>query len=212
MPVVVITKPTVQPVTLAEAKLWCRIDTADTRRDALVTQLIKAATEYAEAYTGRAFVQRTLEFRTGGFTDSVFLSTYGRGLRLPHPPLIDVTSVTYIDSAGATITVASSVWDIDTASEPGIVYLALNQYWPYAAYYSPDGVRVRYTAGYAPDAGSPPDYQQNVPSLLKVWLQQRVVTLYDQSSALVIGTIVQPIERDFVDGLLDSLIIGTRFG
>ena len=213
MSVVVITKPTVQPVTLAEAKLWCRVDSADTRRDDLITELIKAFTDYAEAYTGRAFVQRTLEFRTSSFSEDDFCTRHGYtfGVRLPYPPLIAVTAVTYLDSSGGTVTVADTVYDVDTASEPGIVYLAHGQYWPYAGYYSPDGVRVRYTAGYLPTSSPASSYYpENVPSLLKTWLKQRVVTHFDQASSLVVGTIVQAIPRAFVDGLLDPLIVGTH--
>jgi uncharacterized phiE125 gp8 family phage protein len=177
-----------------------------------VTQLIQAAREYAEHYTGRAFVQRTLELRVSSFTDARFREHAG-GIALPFPPLISVSEVSFLDSGGAETIVADTVYDVDTASEPGVVYLAANQFWPYSTFWYRDGVRITYLAGYAPTSSPVADYlAEHVPASLKIWMQQRVVTLYDQASSLVIGTIIQPIPRDLCDGLLDPLIVGTRFG
>jgi hypothetical protein len=49
--------PGEEPVALAEAKAWCRIDSDD--EDALVATLIAAARLHVEALTGRALVTQT---------------------------------------------------------------------------------------------------------------------------------------------------------
>ena len=52
-----IAPPGEEPVTLAEAKAWCRIDAAD--EDALLSALIAAARLQVESLTGRALVTQT---------------------------------------------------------------------------------------------------------------------------------------------------------
>lgn len=47
-----------EPVTLAEAKLWCKIDLSDD--DSVITALITAARQQLEAYTNTGFISRTV--------------------------------------------------------------------------------------------------------------------------------------------------------
>ncbi len=49
--------PGEEPLTLADAKAWCRIDATD--EDALLTALIAAARLHVEALTGRALITQT---------------------------------------------------------------------------------------------------------------------------------------------------------
>ena len=62
-----VTAPAVEPVTIDEARLWCRIDADDATQDAMLQLLIIAMREHAEAITGRAFASRTLEFVMDAF-------------------------------------------------------------------------------------------------------------------------------------------------
>ena len=73
-------------------------------------------------------------------------------------------------------------------------------------------MRVQYRAGYRP-TGSPTDLTDNsyLPGQLRIWMQARISTLYDQREQLIVGDrAMSEIPRDYVDGLLDSLIIGSR--
>lgn len=56
------TAPTVEPVTLADVKVYLRTITGDTTEDAaIITPLITAAREYCENITGRALAAQTIE-------------------------------------------------------------------------------------------------------------------------------------------------------
>lgn len=49
--------PTLEPVSLADAKLWCRVD--NTAEDSVITALVQAAREQVESDMGRQFVSQT---------------------------------------------------------------------------------------------------------------------------------------------------------
>lgn len=65
---ITLTPPTIEPVTLAEAKTAARID--GTVWDSIVTASIKAAREYAEHLTGRHFMQQVQRFELDAFPDA----------------------------------------------------------------------------------------------------------------------------------------------
>ena len=70
-----------EPVTLQEAKDWCRIDVAD--NDTLITSLIKAARAICENHANLSFIKRTVTAKIkNGLGD--FIAPYG--------PVISVTS------------------------------------------------------------------------------------------------------------------------
>lgn len=56
---VVVEEAASAPVTLAEAKAFCRIEVSDD--DTIIDALISAATEQGELFTNRVFVERTIE-------------------------------------------------------------------------------------------------------------------------------------------------------
>lgn len=81
--------PTVYPVSLATAKDWLRETTAD--NDAVITQLIKDATERAETVSKNALVARPVREQFDYFLPYFELSGY---------PVLGVRSITYLDSSG----------------------------------------------------------------------------------------------------------------
>lgn len=199
----IITAAAAYPVTLAEAREWCRVDSDDTSQDATLNMLIAAATRRAEDITGRAFVERTMEAAMDHFKH--------HEIYLPWAPLIGIDSITYIDQNGNTQTLASSTYEVDTIEEPGEVRPVYGSVWPVVGY-AFNAVRIRYRAGYVAP-GSPQDLTDNnyLPAELRVWMQSRLATLFKTREQFVEGHIVQDISRDFADGLLDGLILGTRF-
>lgn len=132
--------PTHEPITLAQVKLQCRLDTAEigTTEDNLLKGYIAAARAWAEQYQNRAYIYQTITAKLDKFSNSI---------ELTHPPLISVDSITYVDNNGTTQTLASNYYDVDTTSDPGKVTLAYNQTWP-SIRGDHHGVAVTYKAGY----------------------------------------------------------------
>ncbi len=197
----VVTAPAVYPVTLAEARLWCKAFDDITADDSILTILIAAMTGYAEHRTGRAYVERTLELNLTGFKSCI---------ELPWPPLIGVDSVTYVNTSEQIATVSSAEYEVDAVSEPGRLRPLATKSWPsVGTLFNP--VRIQYRAGYVP-AASPTDLTDNsyLPGHLRIWMQARIATLYGNREQIIDGRDVE-IPRDFADGLLDSLVVGTRF-
>lgn len=198
----VITAPAANPITLAEAREWCRIDSADTTQDGSLAIIIAAMVNHAEHLTGRAFVERTLELS---------LDCFPRCVDLPQAPLLEVVSVKYTNTSEAEATVSASDYEVDTVTEPGRVRPVSSASWPsIGTRFNP--VRIRYRAGYRP-GGSPTDLTDNsyLPGQLRVWMAARICTLYDNRDQLSVANanLIQ-IPRDFADGLLDPLTLGTR--
>ncbi len=109
----------VDPVSLAEAKLYLRVDSFMTDDDALISSLISAATHACEAFTRRSFITKgflqTLD-AFPYFTDTIVsqlsyppaysayprystsLWNYSQMIKLFRPPLVSVDRVTYMNS------------------------------------------------------------------------------------------------------------------
>lgn len=139
---VVVTGPTAEPVSLAEVKEQVKLETAD--QDGLITGYLLAAREACEKYTGRTLAQRTydlsLDFawpRHCGFLE----------IELPKPPKISVTSVSYVDTNGATQVLSGSAYQLTERNGFGLIVPAYGQSWP-AVRCQYDAVTVRYIAGY----------------------------------------------------------------
>ena len=112
-------QPSVEVISLALAKTQLRVDFPDD--DILITGLITAARQWAEAYTRRAFFTQTIvlsldQFPLFGFQGGTippagqnsynYFSAYWgpMTIRLPRPGAVGVTSITYLDLTGTTQT------------------------------------------------------------------------------------------------------------
>lgn len=126
-----------EPISLAEAKAHLRVVISED--DTYISALIKTARETAESFQHRTYMATEYQLKLDEWLD-VF--------ELPLPPLWGVSSITYVDVGGDTQTLASTVYEVDTTTEPGEVRLAYNQSWP--TYRSGHHViTVNYTAGYS---------------------------------------------------------------
>lgn len=155
--VVVITPP--QPVLTAVA-VKAAIPALAGVADGLLEGLIAAATDEIDGPTGwlgRAIGRQTLELRRSAFP------CRGEWLRLPLPPFVDVTEIAFTAPDGTDGVVASEVY----RARDGSVGLAPGKSWPAVAC-EPGSVRIRYRAGYEPDA---------VPAKVKSALALRVSEL-----------------------------------
>ena len=186
MALTLITPPTVEPITAAEAKASPSFRVSVATDDADITVLIKAAREIAETITRRAFITQTWELVLDGFPTG--------GIELYCPPIQSVTSIKYIDTDGEEQTLGPLLYSVDDDSEPGLITPAYGETWP-STREQINAVRVRYVAGYGAAA--------DVPAAIKTWIKMRAGTLYDNPQGIVVGQTVMNVPRDFIDGLLD---------
>jgi uncharacterized phiE125 gp8 family phage protein len=119
-----ITPVATEPLTLEEAQTHLRLDVYGSPPahpdDDYVTDLIRAAREWCEEYLQRALATKTIEIAYDSFKDNK--------LRFPVVPVQSVTSVEYIDTDGATQTLATTVYGFDIFRNQ--LYLKYNQQWP----------------------------------------------------------------------------------
>lgn len=172
------TAPTVEPVTLAEAKTHLRVD--HTAQDDYIEDfLIPAARRYAEVYTGRAFLNQTWILRLRGFSEPIVL---------PWAPLSSVTNIKYLDSAGTEQTWATTNYDVELPSGElalhGAIHLGYGDTFP-TTYGIVDDVRITYVAGYGAAATS-------VPVGIKHGVLMLIEDLYRQPSSALVGAVQSP--------------------
>lgn len=133
-----IVEPTAEPISLAQAKRQLRVDGTDD--DTYISGLISAARNYVENQCSVSLVVST-------FKQTLDCFPAGDTISLNFPPLLDVTSITYVDSAGATQTLATTVYSVVTHERPGKVKLKYLQDWP-TTRIQPDAVTITFRAGY----------------------------------------------------------------
>jgi uncharacterized phiE125 gp8 family phage protein len=159
-----ITAPTSEPITLAEAKSHCRVDiSAD---DTYIGTLIQAAREWCEAHDWRAYMPQTWELYLDAFPACSMIE-------LPRPPLTSVTSIKYTDSDGVEHTQSSSEYLVDTVSTPGRIVLKTNYTWPSAVLREANGAYIRFVCGYASAADVPQPIKQAMLLLIGHWYENR---------------------------------------
>jgi uncharacterized phiE125 gp8 family phage protein len=137
-----VTGPTTDPVTLAEAKAHCRIGI--TEDDGLLAGYILAARHYVEGQTHRMMLTQTWDC-----TFDYCWPTKGcyRHIAIPLSPVQSVTSVSYVDEDGATQTLASDQYTVVTNRSKAFIVPAYNVYWP-SIRWVPDAITVRAIVGY----------------------------------------------------------------
>lgn len=175
---------------LAVVKTQCRISADVTDEDDYVSGvLIPAVADRGEASTGRAFLgPQTWDYALEGFPRDWYLE-------IPKPPLVSVTSVTYVDMGGVTQT-----WPLlNTLGQPnylvqapagprcarGRIALPFAGIWPIAR---PQlgAVTVRFVAGYGGPSALPP--------LLRLAMLMDAGTLFETRESVLTGNRQQAIQ------------------
>lgn len=118
-PATVTTPAASEPVTLAQAKTQCGVSTSD--HDTQINALISAARAEIENYCGIKLVTQTVAVKCDSFDDLC---------RIPVAPLQSVSSLQYVDTAGDTQTVTSSVYEVRNEGLSPAIILGYNQNWP----------------------------------------------------------------------------------
>lgn len=156
-----VTRPTSEPVSLAEAKAHCRIYGTDD--DGVLAGYIIAARQTVERATRQALVTQTWDeiFDRGWplVWDAV-ACCYRTRLELSLAPVQSITSVSYVDPAGTTQTLTAGTQyqatRLNTPAQPAVLHPAFGFAWP-ATRDVPESVTVRYVAGYTDAIGGVPE-------------------------------------------------------
>lgn len=151
--------PTETPVTLDEAKAHLR--ETDVEQDAQIEAFLKGAVSMLDGRDG--ILGRALCTQTWDLLLDCFPATSAIGI--PLPPLQSVTSVTYVDPDGATQTMPSGDYIVDTASDPGVLALAFGKSWP-SVRLQRNAITIRFVAGYGAAAAVPPAIKDAIKLLI----------------------------------------------
>lgn len=153
----VVTAPVVEPITVEEVRLFCRIDTED--EDSLIIDFIKGVRENAELFLGRALINQTIRM----------VMDYWPGIEveLPQPPLSSITSIETIDEDDTATTYSSSNYFAVTESIPGKVVIKRGSTSPINTERDSAGYRITYVAGYGAKST---DVPQAIREGLKMWV------------------------------------------
>lgn len=173
MSLTIFSAPAAEPVSLVEAKSHLRVTSTDD--DTLISALIVATREQAEAFTRRSLVTQTWDLTLDRFPETI---------EVPLPPLQSITSISYVDEEGVTQTMASSDYTVDTKSSPGRIVPAYGTSWPTTREII-NAVTVRFVAGY----GAALD----VPQAIKNGMLLHIGHLYANRESVNIGGVVTQI-------------------
>lgn len=179
-----ITEPTEEPISLEDARLHLRID-ADGNSppahpdDALISWLITAGRELAEAYTGRTIAPRTMEQALDYFPcrDEILIETL---------PVRSVTSITYRDSNGDVQALSEADYVLDDF-KPDQTWLlpAFETDWPVTQSVV-NAVRIRFEAGYDGHSETIPD--KVLPGSIKAAILLMLGHYYENREDVIVGT------------------------
>lgn len=161
---VLITAPTEEPVSLAEARDWIGGITGNDR-DAEINGAIVAARQWFENDTRTQVMAATWELP---------LDSFPKVILVPKGPVRSITSITYTDTADASQTVTLADTDQDLDSEPARIQPVDGEVWP-ATKPGLNKVLVRYDSGYASLA--------LVPETIKAAIKMFILSMLDQPGA-----------------------------
>lgn len=160
--------PAVEPVTLAEAKAQCRVDTSTD--DSYLSALIVAAREYVEDYLDRTLVHTNWRMRLDGFPAEI---------ELPRPPMASsgtstAVTITYtIGDSGGTAVLSASEYRVDRDATPGVLRPLYGGSWP-SHLFDQNSVTVEWSGGFGADGSSVPSAVRHAMlMILASWYERR---------------------------------------
>lgn len=207
MSIRLVTPPSVEPVSLTEAKSHLRLE--ESNDDAFVTTLIVGARQYIEKVCWRGLLVQVYERTQASFRGADSreeMPDYVPGTPQPiavqgarfkpyielergHLAVTPAIVVSYLDPSGVLQTLSSSAYIVgnqDNDKENGQLWLnsAAGYSWP-SVLNQFNAVRIRYSVGYATAA--------DVPEPLKQSIKLLISQMYEYRTPEVTGTIVAKI-------------------
>ncbi|WP_018266519.1 head-tail connector protein [Methylosinus sp. LW4] len=180
-----------EPVTLADAKAYARVDLGDD--DILITALIAAARRRVEKETGLALLTQSWVSVFDRWPDSTsgggLSSPWWDGVReaplsmvspsgvieIPKRPFQAVTQMKLRDAYGSFVTVDPSIYYTEVSDMRGRIVRVLGKIWPVIVMAPRSAIEISFTAGFdaAPYSGVPDDLLLAIKMLVKHWYDNR---------------------------------------
>jgi uncharacterized phiE125 gp8 family phage protein len=162
---VLITPPTVEPVTLTQAKAHLRVDISDD--DQKITDLIVSARAHIEALANLALLTQTWD----QIMDDFPYPNYP--IELNRWPVQSIGSIKYTSAANITSTWPSTNYIANLANIPPRVAPVYAQFWPILALQTIGNCTIRTVNGWTDASIVPPDLKQAVLMLVADWYEDR---------------------------------------
>ncbi len=165
--------PSLEPVTVDDAKSQCSIFPDDTSWDDYLTGLLAKSRAVIERRIGRQFCPATWTLSLDAFPDEISLEVL---------PVTGVTSIVYVDYAGNTQTLPTNQYQVDLSSRnrPARIRPVWGLIWPVTRVGTYNAVVVTFTAGYPLSttnaANAPLAAQQAILMLTAQWFKHREPT------------------------------------
>ena len=187
-----VTAPTVQAVTLAEAKAHLRVDDSD--QDAVITALIEAATSHVDGPAGIGVALLTQTWRLS-------LDQWpAEAIQIPLGPVQAVSSITYVDQSGVTQTWSPTDYLVDIDASVARLVPAYAATWPVARRQL-GAIKITFLAGYGTAASDvPADIRAAIKLLIGHLFANREAASDSGLSELPLG--VQSILNRYRSGLV----------
>jgi hypothetical protein len=179
MNAILITPPAAEPVALADAKAWLRIDT--NAEDTAISALIAAARQAVEAATRRCLVTQGWRIvldawpfvgAADGSLGALRLTAPPALLeaRLPLAPLATVSAVRVYDAGGQPQALAAALWRLaDAPDKARLVFTAAPPNPGVVA----GGIEIDVVAGYGAASDVPAALRQAILMLVADWFENR---------------------------------------
>jgi uncharacterized phiE125 gp8 family phage protein len=195
--------PAIEPVSLDEARTFCRGYTDATGDDALISSLISSARQDAEALLQRSLITQgwrlVLDAFPGpsqmGVPYGVSYSIPGHAVTLERGTVQAVSSITYLGTDGLWATMPPANYVAELSGCPARVTPVFGQIWPIT---QPQigSVKVDYTAGFGDTPG-------DVPFGIRRWILIRVSTIFNNREEVAVMNRGKVEILPYIDGLLD---------
>ncbi len=167
--------PAEEPVTLAEAKAFLRLD--QDNEDGLLATLIAAARLHVEAVAGRALLDQSWRLVLDAWPA-------GRSVTLPVAPARTLTAITAFDADNAPVALDLAQFRLVAGRVPAC--LALPQTIAGMPELRPRlGIEIDYVAGHGDAANVPADLRHAVLVLVGYWFEHRDAVVGSAAGAVV---------------------------
>jgi uncharacterized phiE125 gp8 family phage protein len=105
---ILLSGPAIEPVSVAEAKAWLRVELSE--EDALISTLITSARLVLEAYTRLLFIEQSWKIVYDIWPE-------GHRIHIPLAPFISLDALNFYDSAGEPVVVPPADYMVDPAPQ-----------------------------------------------------------------------------------------------